>query len=110
MAYANRLGPTVATALLAASIGCVEPTEAIVEISTDALCSDVSNTGITPGLLGEIETKPYATTTSQCTQGGDIGSIVLLPPEEEENAKFAFKVVMSLGEPIESCVAPDYGP
>jgi hypothetical protein len=93
-----------------APISCIEPTEAIVEISTDALCSDVSSTGITPGLLGEIEAKPFSTTTSQCTQGGEVGSIVLLPPEGEENAKFAFKVVMSLGEPIESCVAPDYGP
>ncbi|MDC3961527.1 hypothetical protein [Polyangium jinanense] len=100
------------TALVcAAPLGCLDPTEAFVEISTNSSCGDLDSTGITAGLLGEIETRPYGTTTSLCQNNGEIGSIVLLPPESEREAPFAFKVVGSLGAPVETaCVAPAYGP
>ncbi|MDI3285893.1 hypothetical protein [Polyangium sp. 15x6] len=97
--------------LFAAPLGCLDPTEAFVEISTNSSCGDLDSTGITAGLLGEIETRPYGTTTSLCENDGEIGSIVLLPPEGEREAPFAFKVVGSLGAPVDStCVAPAYGP
>jgi hypothetical protein len=61
--------------------------------------------------LTDIEGPMYDTTTSDCKAGGEIGSIVLVPPEDaEKNAPFAVKVVASLGAPLENCVAPDYGP
>jgi hypothetical protein len=96
-------------------VGCLDPTEAFVEISTDAACIDVEDTGITAGLIGEIETKAYDTSTSLCKEGGEedseIGSIVITPPDGEKEAPFAFKVVTSLGAPVmESCVGPNYGP
>ncbi|MDI1483387.1 SBBP repeat-containing protein [Polyangium sp. y55x31] len=97
--------------LFAAPLGCLDPTEVFVEISTNSSCGDLDSTGITAGLLGEIETRPYGTTTSLCENNGEVGSIVLLPPEGERKAPFAFKVVGSLGAPVErACVAPTYGP
>ncbi|HVK64803.1 MAG TPA: hypothetical protein VM694_10020 [Polyangium sp.] len=81
------------------------------EISTNSSCGDLDSTGITAGLLGEIETRPYGTTTSLCETSGEIGTIVLLPPEGEREAPFAFKVVGSLGASVDTaCVAPAYGP
>jgi outer membrane protein assembly factor BamB len=107
---ASRLLTTPLAILLAGVAGCLEPTEAIVEISTDASCEDVSGTGITGGLLFDIETLPFGTTTDACSSG-DIGSIVLVPGEDDEDdAAFAFKVVTSLDVPVDSCIAPAYGP
>jgi beta-propeller repeat-containing protein len=94
--------------VLTTPLGCREPTEAVVEISTDSVCDQKLETGITPGPLGDIETRDYGTTTSMC-QSGDIGSIVLLPPGDDQEAPFAFKIVTSLGKPVETCVAPAYG-
>ena len=100
------------TALLfVAPLGCLDPTEATVEISTNASCGDLDSTGITAGLLDEIEVRAYGASTSLCENSGEIGSIVLLPPEGERQAPFAFKVVGSLGAFVEdACIAPEYGP
>src|SRR4051812_26874453 len=72
-------------AVLSTTIGCRAPTEAVVEISTDGQCASVAGTGVTAGLLGEIEKAPYGATTQAC-ENGDIGSIVLLPPDGDKNA------------------------
>lgn len=95
--------------VLTAPLGCREPTEAVIEISTDSVCDQKMETGITPGPLGDIETRDYGTTTSMC-ESGTIGSIVLFPPGGDKEAPFAFKVVTSLGKPADTCVAPAYGP
>lgn len=97
-------------AFAALLLGCQEPTEAFVEISTDALCSDINGTGITAGLIETIDRPEYDTTTSLCHSDGTIGSIVLLPPDDNENAPFAFKVVTSIDGPVESCLGPELGP
>lgn len=106
----GRFGAGLGAVLFAAPLGCLDPTEALVEISTDS-CADLHSTGITAGLVGAIETAPYGTTTSVCDGKGEIGTIVLLPPEGEREAPFAFKVVGSLGLPVaETCKGPEYGP
>lgn len=99
-------------ALGASLVGCLEPTQAIVDITTDSPCIYGVETGISAGLLTNIEGPNYDTTTSQCQEGGEIGSIVLVPPEEaDKDAPFAFKVVASLGgKSLDDCQAPDYGP
>jgi len=98
-------------ALFVAPLGCFEPTQAFVEITTNSSCSDLVSTGITAGLLGNIETAPYDTTTQLCSANGEIGSIALVPPEgADKESPFAFKVVGSLGTGVEACVGPDYGP
>jgi hypothetical protein len=100
------------TASLAAlgALGCRAPTEAFVDITVDGPCKDVVATGITAGLLGAIESKPYDTTTSEC-QAGSIGSIVLVPSSDgPKDAPFGFKVVTSLSGPVDACVPPAYGP
>ncbi|MEO7330489.1 MAG: hypothetical protein ABI193_18080 [Minicystis sp.] len=94
--------------LLATPLGCREPTEAVLDITTDGDCKEVGGTGITPGPIGAIESRPFATTTSSCTNG-EIGSMVLVPPDGPKDTPFAFKVVTSLGTPIENCTGPTYG-
>jgi hypothetical protein len=97
-------------ALGATALGCLEPTEAILDISTNGACSAVNATGISAGKDGSVEHAPYDTTTTQCQGEGDIGSIVLLP-DGDKKGPLAFRVVTSLGStPVESCKAPDYGP
>jgi hypothetical protein len=98
------------TALVAGSIGCRTPTEAFIDITTDGACHDVAETGITVGLIGDIESKDYGAKTQACEKDGTIGSIVLFPDEGDKEAPFAFKVVTSLGADVAECVAPDYGP
>ena len=99
-----------ALALGATAPACLEPTEAVLDISTNAECSAVAGTGITAGKDGEVELASFDTSTTQCQGQGDIGSIVLLP-DGDNTGPFAFKVVTSLGTTaVESCVAPDYGP
>ncbi|NUQ79781.1 MAG: PQQ-like beta-propeller repeat protein [Polyangiaceae bacterium] len=94
---------------LGGSLGCQEPTEAIVEISTDAACADVTGTGLNAGLLGTIEKPVFDTTTSLCETGGHIGSIVLVP-EKDETAPFAFKIVTSIGGDVNKCSAEAIDP
>lgn len=101
---------TLVAAILASQLGCRSPTEAFVEITTDGPCEEVTASGITVGLLDTLEKKDFDTTSSRCVGEGDIGSIVLYPGEAENDDKFAFKVVTSLGAPVEGCVPPDYGP
>ena len=83
---------------LAGSLGCQEPTEAIVEISTDADCSAVTGTGINAGLLGTVEKPDLDTTTShevmQILQGlGDQGITVVLVTHEHDIAAHARRVI-----------------
>lgn len=108
MSHRRRRALAVMT-VLTAPLGCREPTEAVIEISTDGVCDQKMETGITPGPLGDIETRDHGTTTSMC-EGGTIGSIVLFPPGDDREAPFAFKIVTSLGKPVDTCVAPAYGP
>jgi len=90
-------------------LGCQEPTEAIVEISTDATCVDVDGTGINAGLLDGLDKPEFDTFTPLCKSGGEIGSIVLVP-EEDKTAPFAFKIVTSVGGPLKDCVGDAVGP
>ncbi len=107
----DSIGLALHVTLGAALMGCLDPTQAIVDISTDSPCAYGVDTGISAGLLTDIEAPIYDTRTSTCKEGGEIGSIVLVPPEDaDKDAPFALKVVASLGEPLESCVAPEYGP
>jgi len=104
------VGPQIA--LGAVLVGCLEPTQAVVDITTDSPCIYGVETGISAGLLTNIEGVDYDTTTSQCKGGGEIGSVVLVPPEDaDKDSPFAFKIVASLGgKSLDECQAPDYGP
>ncbi len=99
-------------------LGCQEPTEAIVEISTDAACADVDGTGINAGLLDGLDKPKFDTTTSLCKSDdksddaesdSEIGDIVLVP-EDDKTAPFAFKIVTSVGGPLDSCLGDTVGP
>src|SRR5689334_1729858 len=85
---------------------CLDPTQATIEITTNA-CSSVKSTGITSGHDDKVEVAPFGTTTDQC-EGGKIGSLVLYP-ESEKDGPLVFKVVTSIGTtPVEECLPPFY--
>jgi cysteine-rich repeat protein len=88
--------------------GCKQPTEVVVEISTDANCTDVWNTSITAGRLVEMETRAPATVTQQCNaDSGRIGSIVLLP-SSDDSEEFAFRLVTGFTKGAQACVNDGY--
>jgi hypothetical protein len=101
--------PTAAMclALGAAASACLDPTQATVEISTNAECSYIKETGIAAD-DEPVDLAGFETTTDQCS-GGEIGSIVLYP-EGPQDGELSFKVVTSLGStPIDECAAPKFG-
>jgi len=85
---------------------CLDPTQLTVDVSTNAVCSDVGSTAITAGTLGEIESAPPSSTTHDC-YGGQLGTLVIAPSGSKDDV-VAFKVVMGIRQDAESCAAPDY--
>ena len=105
-------GPRCAGKLLAASalfaLGCREPTEVVVEISTDAACSDVRDTNITSGKLIQIEGAVPATVTQRCAKDtGRIGSIVIVPSGGDSD-EFALRVVTGFTKSAQDCITDGY--
>ena len=93
-----------AIAAVSLMVGCREPTQVIVELSTDIKCADHPNTGIATGNLGGIEKRPFATETNKCDETSHrIGSIVLTP-ETAKDGEFAVRVATAMGGPAEGCV------
>jgi hypothetical protein len=90
----------------AAASGCLDPTQLMVDVRTNALCSDVGSTAITAGNLGQIESSPPSSVTRDCN-GGELGTLVVAPSGSKDDV-VAFKVVMGIRKDAESCAAPDY--
>jgi hypothetical protein len=94
-----------------ATLGCREPTEVVLEISTDVPCTPSITTEIRAGrLLQDVETKPPATSTTACDPSGRVGSIVAIPSDDDK-ASVAFKVVTAFGpgSSADACAADARG-
>lgn len=90
-------------------MGCLDPTEVTVSITTDARCNEVSGTALSVGRIGHTERTRADATTTRCEGEGDLGTMVLVPGADED-APFAVKVVTSLGGDVTKCLPPVYGP
>ncbi len=98
----------LAPLLMAGVVACQRATEVSLEVSTDAICEDVSATSITTGSLESVEAKPPNAVTEACEpSNGRIGSITIVPSGEED-AEFAIRVVTGLVKSPERCVADGY--
>jgi hypothetical protein len=88
--------------------GCREATEVDLEISTDALCADVTGTTITTGVVVEVEGLPSRASTLDCDAAtGRIGSITIAP-RDAKDAEFGIRVVTGLGKDPNQCVKDGY--
>ena len=91
-----------------ALLSCREPTQVIVELSTDIRCSDKPRTGISVGSLSDLETRPMSTETMRCDPAtGRIGSIVVVPDANKET-ELAIRVVTGMTMTPDDCVRSGY--
>src|SRR5262249_28815712 len=89
--------------------GCRAPTQLTVALTTDVKCSEMHRTSMTAGRLGDIESTPLTTSSTFCSDSGDLGTLVVVPSGGRTD-EVALKVILGRGRDAESCVAPTYGP
>ena len=90
-------------------VDCREPTEITMVIKTDVPCEAWRNATITVGRVGEVESKSPVTSTTDCSGGGDIGTLVVVPSGASDD-EITIKVVAGEQRDPETCRAPGYGP
>ncbi len=99
-------GSVLAGALIGAS--CLPPTEVTLELTTDALCVDVTETSIATGRLAGLDERPATTATQACDETTQrIGDIVVVPSRTKDG-EFALRVVTGLAMTADDCVANGY--
>ena len=100
-----------AVGIAVVTCGCLDPTQIQLEVHTNVDCADVGGTTIIAGVPGAIETDPpVVASTDVCTpttEGGDIGSLVLIPNDDDES-RVGIKVVLSVGGNVDECLEPPY--
>jgi hypothetical protein len=90
-------------------IGCREPTQVTLVLSTDVPCDAWQNATIAVGGgAGDVENAAPATKTTTCDPAGEIGTLVLVPRGSAGDA-FTAKIVGGVHRAPETCVAPAYG-
>lgn len=88
-----KIGGLVALAALG-PIECVDPTEIVVELSTDVPCAKVHAVRLYVGNAGEVLTAPErAATPPPACSNGKLGSIVLVPASDQ---RFVVRAVLEL--------------
>ncbi|HEX2874765.1 MAG TPA: hypothetical protein VHP33_26120 [Polyangiaceae bacterium] len=87
-------------------LGCRSPTQAHLDLRTDALCVDVLATSLTAGTLASIESAEPVTVTKACATG-HIGDLFVIPSGERDEP-FAVRVVAGLNKSPEDCVRDGY--
>lgn len=96
-----------AAAAFVLPVGCLEPTQITLELSTDAECNDLDDIQIVLGPLEELRGRAPATETAACDERGRIGSLVLVPGRSA-GQQVAFEVVVGVEQPTENCAANAY--
>lgn len=99
----RRLGVVLCTA--SAFVGCREPTQVRLSLSTDVSCVDLDEVQIAMGELGQFEAP--AATTEACSEQGRaphrIGDLVVIP-KKDKGQSFAVQVVAGVGQSAETCL------
>ena len=88
-------------------VQCREPTQVMLQVTTDAQCVDVRGTSITVGGSGRIEGKAPAARTEVCSPTGRVGSIAIVPSGDKDD-EVAIRVVTGVGKSPEACVTDGY--
>ncbi len=100
----------LATSLLAVSLvsSCLDPTEIIIEVSTNVACSVVLANGVAiiVGAPG-ADDGGINTVTMMCSPDGDVGTLVVTPSGSAED-EVGVRVMLGIGTPVEQCQAPNF--
>jgi hypothetical protein len=99
--------PVVALSLATLS-HCLDPTEIVLELSTDVSCGDVQANGVTVavGPPGVDTTAPGAPSFA-CADDGGLGSLVVVPSGGIDDG-VGIRVVLGVDASASTCVAPDF--
>jgi hypothetical protein len=110
--WSRALGCVLVAALCAVApsyqAGCLSPTQVTLVLTTDVDCKQLLTTTITTAAPGDAKAVPAAT-TSTCQNGGDIGTLVLVPSGDRDG-HVDVEVVTAVGVPAAACTRPAYGP
>lgn len=85
-------------------VQCQGATEMVVEVSTDLPCPKHGGTSIAVGKLGELEGRSPAALATTCSSDGTIGSLVVVPSGENDEA-LAFQVTTGIGVDPSGCTS-----
>jgi hypothetical protein len=92
----------VAVAMIGTTTQCRTPTQVIIRVSTDARCDQLT-TAIFVGKTSALDIAVPIVTRRGCEREGFIGSAVLLPSGEDDDA-FAAKIITGVGVRVEDCI------
>ena len=85
-------------------LGCLSPTQLILELRTDVPCASTRGVSITFGAPDTLESAPPGTTTTACSGDGYIGTIAVTPAGSK-SGRIAIRAVLGLDIPVEQCTA-----
>jgi len=96
------------TALSISLVGCREPTQVVVDMTTDVPCGALTGSAVGIGTPAEIETKAPTASSTRCEPQG-LGSLVVVPSGASDD-ELALKIVGAVGGSADACATPPYGP
>lgn len=98
------------------TLGCLDPTQIVVEIWTDVPCEQINSVAVFTGEPGKFESKAASSTGLQqscrpATEPGApapsrLGTVVLVP-SGEKTGEVGVKVAAGVGKNAENCVIPE---
>jgi hypothetical protein len=92
---------------IAVASACRDPTEITLVLRTDVPCSEYKGVAIAVGVGPEVETDAPQTSAAECpAQNGDLGTIVLTPSGNNDDA-VNIKVTVGDGRSPETCTPSD---
>ncbi len=101
------LGPALGLVILLS--GCRETTQLTLLITTDERCEDLrGGTAITVTTLDDLETAHPQTETAACSDGGVIGSLVIVPSRGDDD-HIAIRVATGVDRNVDGCSVPSDG-
>jgi hypothetical protein len=95
----------LAAPALGAIVACRSPTQITFDVSTDVPCAHLGETQVTAGPLAVFDRIGAPTSTApRCTAEGTVGSLVVVP-SDDEGALVAVQIVVGVDARTEACAS-----
>lgn len=93
---------------LSLTSSCLSPTEIVLELSTNVMCSFVALNGVAIAIGAPGSDMTSTTTTAMtCSSDGGIGSLVVVPSGSSEG-EIGIRVTLGVGVMTDQCAGPSY--
>lgn len=89
-------------------VGCREPTQIVLEMTTDVPCSSLTGSAVGIGTATDIEDKAPSASSTQCGPRG-LGTLVVVPSGARDE-DVALKIAGAVGGSADACATPPFGP